>query len=78
MSLEQLAQPAPRVRQQGGRLWPLFEYGAAAITASGQSLDEPLEARGVYPRRAGEQRQVTVAISIILMEVQMNYRHLFS
>ena len=78
MGLEQLEQPVPRVREQGGRVWPLFENGAAAKTASGQALDEPFEAHRVLTRRAREQGQVTVAISIIFMEVQVNDRHLFS
>src|SRR5437870_11487254 len=55
---------------------PLFKNCAAGKSPSGQAINEPLQARRVGARRSGEQGQVTVAVSIIFVEVQVNDRNL--
>src|SRR5207247_2263822 len=53
-----------------------FKNCAAGKSPSGQAINEPLQARRVGARRSGEQGQVTVAVSIIFVEVQVNDRNL--
>src|SRR3989442_11763794 len=55
---------------------PLLKNRAACKSPPGQALEETLQTRRVISGRAGEEGQVTVAVSIIFVQVQVNNRNL--
>src|SRR5512139_1290254 len=69
-------QPGPRLHKKGRGLWPLLQDDGTREGAAHQPLDNAPNARLVFPGRPGKERQAVVGFAIVLVQVDMDDRHL--
>src|SRR5439155_16301293 len=69
-------QPVAGLVEKPNRLGPLFKDDGTGIVALPQAFEQADYSGGIFGGRAGEKRQVTVVIAVVLVGVEMNDREL--